>query len=217
MIVIALGVGFSIVASFATRIPSDQVALSDAKICNLYGLPSSTDNPVAQEEDSLIQGQKEGRAGVYARGCYGRNAVAGLNQCMLFRNRAITTDNKQGRQCPFVNETYCDGNGFAAVKFTTQKMSAKDIGIRTKKNHKFKREMICVPLNIEEPPRGPGFVEKTSTAIGYWRYDLGPVSSDEYSSDYTFEQHVNPFETYVSSYALRYVVSRQHCSLCTPS
>lgn len=78
------------------------------------------------------------------------------------------------------------------------------IGINAAATPKFNRTTMCVPLNIEGGRQGPGIVERTNeTLTGWWRYNLGPVDSDAYHSQYTFEQSGGPFYYDVRSYTMR--------------
>lgn len=77
-------------------------------------------------------------------------------------------------------------------------MDARFTGVKAADPPKFNRTMMCVPLNIDQ-----GFVKRTSDQAGHWGYNLGPVSSDEYTSNYTFRQYGDPFTFDVRSYTTR--------------
>jgi hypothetical protein len=198
VLIVIFGIAYNVAGTFVTTFPTDEAALSGSKKCGLWGL---NDNalPVAQDEDALIQGQKETRAGQYSRDCYGPQSATSLDRCSIFRKPYVPTFKVETeQQCPFVNETYCTGNGFTAVKFTTDLADATSIGVNAKNAPQFNRTMMCVPLNIYQ-----GFVEKISSQPGHWGYNLGPVSSDEYTSTYTFRQYGDPFTFDVRSYTMR--------------
>jgi hypothetical protein len=202
-ILISFTVAWSVAGAFVTTISADDAALSGSSRCGLWGLKDSA-NPVAQDEDALLHGQKETRAGQYARDCYGSQSPTSLDQCLLFREQDVpTSEMRTGQQCPFANESYCSSTGATAVRFTTGLVGAIRIGINSNINPHFNRTTICVPLNMESPPGGPGLAEKTSDLPGYWGYNLGPVCSDEYASNYTFKQYGDPFTYDVRSYTMR--------------
>ena len=196
LIIVIFGIAHTVAGTFVTTIPTDQAALSGSRKCGVWGLRDEA-LPTAQDEDALVQGQKETKAGQYARDCYSPQSAT--SQCSIFRKPYIPTSKvESGQQCPFVNETYCIGNGFSAVKFTTGLVDAASIGVNAKKAPHFNRTTMCVPLNIYQ-----GFVEKTSSEPGNWGYNLGSVSSDEYTSPYTFRQYGDPFTFDVRSYTMR--------------
>ena len=203
-IIISISIAWSVAGAFVTTLSADEAALSGSKTCGLWGL-TDVANGAAQDVDALIQGEKETRAGQYSRDCYGPKSTISLDQCLLFRNSIVPTSRiDMGQQCPFANESYCTGTGATAVRFTTGLVDAAVIGINAKTAPKFNRTTMCVPLNIEEPPRGPGFVKETrKSLLGWWAHDLGPVESEQYSSKYTFEQFGDPFDYRVTSYTMR--------------
>ena len=197
-LIIIFGIAWQIAGTFVTILPTGKVALSGSQKCGLWGLRDNA-LPGAQDEDALLQGQRETRAGQYARNCYGPQSATSLDQCLTFSEPYIPTLRvERQQQCPFQNETYCTGHGFSAVKFTTGLVDARFTGVNAADPPKFNRTMMCVPLNIDQ-----GFVEKTSDQAGHWGYNLGPVSSDEYTSNYTFRQYGDPFTFDVRSYTVR--------------
>ena len=165
-ILISFTIAWSVAGAFVTTISANDAALSGSRKCGLWGL-KDTANPAAQDADALIQGQKETRAGQYARDCYASQPPSSLDQCLLFREQNVpTSDMRVGQQCPFVNEKYCSGTGATAVRFTTGLVGATRIGVNAADTPRFNRTTICVPLNMEDPPKGPGFAEKTKIDVG---------------------------------------------------
>ena len=198
LLIVVFGIAYTVAGSFVTTVPTDKSALSGSSKCGLWGLRDTAPAAV-QDKDALSRGQKETRSGQYAKACYGAQAATSLDQCLLFEEPFVSTSSVElEQQCPFTNDTFCIGN--AAVKFTTGLVDARVIGIRAQNGPKFRRSMICTPLNIYQ-----GFVEKTSDQRGHWAYDLGPVNSEEYSSPYTFRQYGDPFDWDVRSYTMRSV------------
>lgn len=193
------GTGYIIAGSFVTKYPDGEAALSNSRTCGAWGLVNGA-NPTAQNEDALYQGELETRVGQYARDCYGQQSPASLTQCLLFKQQKIASTRHTGEQCPFENNTYCWGDGYAAAKFTTDLVDSKHIGINANNAPKFNRTTICVPLDLDA-----GFVEDLGEGVrkGEWGYRLGPVSSDEYTSEYTFRQYGDPFTYDVRSYTMR--------------
>lgn len=164
-------------------VPGDKAALSGSTTCGVWVLRDDA-NSAAQDADALVQGDKETRAGQYARDCYGPRSAASLNQCLIFRKPYVPTSKiETGQQCLFVNETYCSSTGFTAVKFSRGLADANRIGINADKAPNFNRTMMCVPLNMH-----PGFAERIDNQTGQWGYDFGPVSGDGYTSHFTFRQ-----------------------------
>lgn len=191
-------IAHNIAGAFVATIPTDRAVLSGSTHCGLWGLKDDA-NPGAQDLDTLILGEKERRAGQYARSCYSPRFSASVDQCMLFKQSHIPTLRLElGQPCPFVNETYCPGAGLDAVKITTGLVDAKRIGINTPHAPKFNRTTVCVPINMN-----PGFAKNTSSRPGHWAHDFGPVESEEHSSDYTFFQFGDPFRFDVRSYTMR--------------
>ena len=192
---------WAVAGAFVPTVPTEKAARSGSDKCGLWGLKDDA-RPAAQDADALIQGDKETRAGLYARDCYGTRSTTSLDQCLLFRDSSVPTAQMQtGQQCPFVNDTYCPGTGFTAVKFTTGLVDSTAIGINADNAPRFNRTMICSPIDIF-----PGLAEKTSQKAGWWGFNLGPVSSEEYSSKYTFQQYGDPFDFDVRSYTMRYII-----------
>lgn len=200
--VILLSIAYAVAGAFITSIPSERFALSGSTNCGLWGLRDDA-NWAAQDEDDLIQGRKELRAGLYARNCYVQRAVAGLDQCKIFAEPRIDISTMTGLECPFVNSTYCSGSSFTTARFSTGMMDTKRIGLNFAQRPSINRTTLCVPLNLDA-----GFVKRLNNAHGQWGYDLGPVESDvDYKSNYTFEQSGDPFYYDVRAYTMRQVVS----------
>lgn len=196
LLLVLLGTGYIIAGTLVTEPQDGEAALSAAKVCGAWGL-SDDANPIAQDEDALIQGEMEKRASQYARNCYGSQSATSLTQCLVFRKDRIKSTLHTGRQCPFKNSTYCWGDGYTAVKFTTGLADSNIVGLNADPAPKINRTTVCVPLDVDA-----GFVEKLGY-LGEWGYKLGPVHSDEYSSDYTFRQFGDPFTYDVRSYTMR--------------
>jgi hypothetical protein len=155
--------------------PASKAVLSGSKNCGLWELTPDA-NGAAQDQDALIQGRKETRAGQYSRDCYGPQLAPSFDQCNLFKERSIpTAEMDMEQQCPFVNETYCQGNGYTAVRFTTGLVDASQIGINAPSAPQFNRTMMCVPLNMVYPSF---YIEKIDETDGHFGYNLGPVESD---------------------------------------
>lgn len=203
LVLLVIAAAYMIAGAFATQFPVEQAALSASKRCSAWDLRNDA-KAAAQDDDALIQGEREARAGQNARECYGARLETSLENCSKFKEQNIgTLEMKKEQQCPFMNETFCPGSGFTAVKFTTGLVDAKTIGINAYNAPKFNRTMICVPLDLDA-----GFAEDlgNGTRKGEWGYNLGPVSSDEYQSNYTFRQYGDPFTYDVRSYTLRSVM-----------
>lgn len=198
LLIVVFGIAYIVAGTFVTTIPTDQAALSGSMKCGVWGLVGKAQGE-AQNKDALIQGQKETRAGQYARDCYGPQPAASLGQCSIFMKPYVPAFREERKlECPFIDESYCAGDRFTAAKFTTDLADAASIGINAKRPPKFNRTTICVPLNLRQ-----GFVERTSSRIGHWAYNLGPVHSELFSSNYTFRQFGDPFDTDVRSYTMR--------------
>lgn len=199
-ILLIFGTCYIISGAFLTKFPAGEAALSGSNTCGVWGLRDNA-KPSAQDADASVQGQRESRASQYARDCYGPRSTISINQCLAFKERRIPQTNIQtGQQCPFINETYCPGTGYTAVKFETEYVDATVIGVNTNPPPKFKRTAMCVPLDLKA-----GFAEDLGEGRrkGEWGYRLGHKSSDEYKSNYTFEQFGDPFSYDVRSYTMR--------------
>lgn len=196
-LVLLASIAYAVAGSFVTSVPSEKAALSGSGTCGLWSLRDDA-NGVAQDADAMLQGEKETRSGLYARDCYGAQTSTGLDECMLFRQRKIDSSVERGQECPFANNTYCASTGFTAVRFSTDQANARNIGVKVRDPPRFNRTSICVPLDLNA-----GFVRRLSRSNGHWGYDLGPVYSDEYSSNYTFTQYGDPFEYDVRAYTMR--------------
>ena len=156
LLIVVFGIAYIVAGTFVTTIPTDQAALSGSMKCGVWGLVGKAQGE-AQNKDALIQGQKETRAGQYARDCYGPQPAASLGQCSIFMKPYVPAfREKRKLECPFLDESYCAGDGFTAAKFTTDLADAASIGINAKRPPKFNRTTICVPLNLRQ-----GFVERT--------------------------------------------------------
>lgn len=199
-LVLLASIAYAFSGQYVTTLPSERMALSGSKKCGLWRLRADA-NDAAQDADSLIRGEKETTAGLYARSCYGRQPDTGLDQCTIFAEPSIDFDMQTGQECPFVNSTYCASTGYTAVRLSTGMLNAKRIGLNAKRSPKLRRTTVCVPLNLEA-----GFAEKLSSVSGHWGYNLGPVSSDRYSSNYTFIQPADPFYYDVRAYTARRVM-----------
>ncbi|SMR61827.1 unnamed protein product [Zymoseptoria tritici ST99CH_1E4] len=176
---VVVGIAYTIATTFATNLAAGEAALSSSKICGAFGLRDDA-NTAAQDADALLQGEKESKAG----------------QQPYIKTAHVD----QEQRCPFVNETYCAGNGFSAVRFSTGSVDAKDIGINAGHTLSFNRTSICVPLDINA-----GFAKDLGggSEIGKWGYELGSVGSEQYSpSEYTFQQYGDPFSFDVRSYTM---------------
>lgn len=202
LLVILLSIAYAVAGAFVTALPSKESALSGSRECGLWSLRDDA-NGAAQDDDALIQGRKEFRAGLYARNCYANQAVSGLDQCKIFIEPHIDFETATGLlDCPFANSTYCAGSSFTTSRFSTGLMDSKVIGLNFAKRPVFNRTTLCVPLNIDA-----GFVQSLNNTHGQWLYDLGPVGSDVgYRSNYTFTQSGDPFYYDVRAYTMRRVL-----------
>lgn len=199
-ILILICISLNVAGMFVTKIPAKEAALSGSKRCGYWGLIDDA-NAAAVDADTLLQGEKQTIAGQYARDCYGPRSATSTNHCSMFREQAIDiTDIEMHQQCPFVNDTYCPGTGFTAVKFTTGLVDAKTIGVNVEKAPKLNRTMMCVPLDIKA-----GFVEDLNEGneTGQYGYRLGSVGSVENTSNFTFRTWGDTFEYDVRSYTMR--------------
>jgi hypothetical protein len=199
-IVTLAGIAYAIAGDLVTSIPTDSSALSNADICGQWDLPANA-SPAAEDAEQLFQAQKEIKSAAYAGRCYVDDHSSDSASCNAFAYNRVAAIKSEGNQaCPFVDHSYCDqtGDGFNAETFTTDAVKAQRIGIKTREDITFNRTTTCVPLNIYQ-----GFVKKLSDSAGHWGYELGPVASDEYSSNFTFSQYGDPFEWDVRSYTMR--------------
>lgn len=199
IVFVIVGVTWTVLSTLVTKPTAGEAVLSGVKRCGVWGLADDA-NGVLQDADALLQGDKEATAGQYARKCYGSQATTGINQCLLFTEPFIESSIETDQPCPFVNRTYCTGNGFEAVKFSTGLVDAKHIGLNIAKGPRFNRTTVCVPLNLDA---GFALTPDDDPSADRWDYDLGPVDSDKRKSPYTFQQYVNPFRSDVRSYTMR--------------
>lgn len=204
VLVLLASIAYAVAGAFVANLPSEKLARSGSANCGFWGLRDDA-NDAALDEDALIQGQRETRAGLYARNCYGHQENTDVDQCTIFANTSIDFSMTDKKECPFVDSRYCAKEGFSdstAVRFSTGKVAAKHIGLNVQMSPTLNRTTVCVPLNMNG-----GFIYKLSDVSGNWGYDLGPVNSTEYSSNYTFEQPGDPFYYDVRAYTMRSVAS----------
>lgn len=190
-------VAFIIAGTFVTRFSIEGTALSASKRCGAWGLKDDANN-AALDEDALVQGEKETRAGQYARDCYSAHSSSRLNRCSVFKEALIPTSQlSMNQQCPFVDQTYCPGDSYTAVKFSTGIVDATHIGVNRNRAPKFNRTTICTPFDLNA-----GFVQHLDRR-GEYGYELGPVTGDKYQSQYTFHQLGDPWYYDVRAYTMR--------------
>lgn len=194
--VLIVGIGLNVSGVFLTAWSPAKSALSSSSICGVWMLSDTDANKTLDEYESE-QGQKESRAGEYARDCYGSQSSTSLNRCSIFATPEIPTLKVTKEvECPFERKDYCAGDEYPAVKFDTGFVDAKLLGINVRSAPKFQRKTICVPLDV-----GSGFVEDVGEGDekDHWGYSLGGTDDNE---TYTFKQYGDPFNFDVRSYTL---------------
>lgn len=201
VVLIAISLAYSVAGSFSTTIPVESSGLSASKHCGSWSLRKDAGKE-AEDDDDLIQAQKEMRAAQYGRDCYGHRSVTSPDRCTFFESQTITYNVQTGQECPFKDKHFCAGGGYTAARFTTGLVDASVLGINTGKPPKFNRTTICVPLDLDQ-----GFVKEIPPDPHHhdyqYEYHLGPVNDSDYHSNYTFRMFGDPFKWDVPAYSVR--------------
>jgi hypothetical protein len=201
LVLIAVFIAYSVAGSFSTTIPVESSGLSASKHCGSWSLRKDAGKE-AEDDDDLLQAQKEMRAAQYGRDCYGRRSITSPDRCAFFESQTISYNVQIGQECPFRDKHFCAGGGYTAARFTTGLVDASVLGINTDKPPKFNRTTICVPLYLDQ-----GFVKEIPPGHHnhdyQYEYHLGPVSDSEYHSNYTFRTFGDPFKWDVPAYSVR--------------
>ena len=198
---IAIFTAYSVAGSFSTTIPVEASGLSASKHCGSWSLRTDAGKE-AEDDDDLLQAQKETRAAQYGRDCYGHRSVISPDRCSFFDSQSVPYNVQIGQECPFQDKRFCAGGGYTAARFTTGLVDAGVLGINTDKPPKFNRTTICVPLNLDQ-----GFIKEIPPDPHHhdyqYEYHLGPVSDSDYHSNYTFRMFGDPFKWDLPAYSVR--------------
>jgi len=201
LVLIAISLAYLVAGSFSTTMPVELLGLSASKHCGSWSLRKDAGKE-AEDDDDLLQAQKEMRAGQYGRDCYGHRSVTSPDRCAFFESQTISYNVQIGQECPFKDKNFCAGGGYTAARFTTGLVDASVLGINTGKPPKFNRTTICVPLYLDQ-----GFVKEIPPGPHYhdyqYEYYLGPVNDSDYHSNYTFRMFGDPFKWDVPAYSVR--------------
>jgi hypothetical protein len=198
---IVIFIAYSVGGSFSIMIPVESSCLSASKHCGSWSLRKDAGKE-AEDDDDLLQAQKEMRAAQYGRDCYGHRSITSPDRCTFFESQTISYNVQIGQECPFKDTHFCAGGGYTAARFTTGLVDASVLGINTDKPPKFNRTTICVPLYLDQ-----GFVKEIPPDSHHhdyqYEYHLGPVNDSDYHSNYTFRTFGDPFKWDVPAYSVR--------------
>lgn len=190
-------VGWVVATSLVANVPTNNFGISNSQTCGVWNLRNNS-SPLEIDRDDLVQARKEFRAGYYARNCYSGRSGADPARCNQFAQTAIDYRCEKAH-CPFRNHRFCYGT-YEATQCSTDWVDASALGINSPKNPRFKKTMICTPLDMDA-----GFVDPHEEDDEGWMFDyyLGPFDGSLNHTEYTFRQYGFPFKWGVPTYAVK--------------
>ncbi|KAK8071360.1 hypothetical protein PG997_011563 [Apiospora hydei] len=184
------------------ELPTNNTGLSDNGDCGFWELQRNADWRI-QDNDDLVQAEKEARASHYAKTCYREEWVDNNSQCELFQTPTISHSMEKVNcpfPCPDPDNCIC-ANGIynSAVKLDTGTFRVDKLGLNAAHLPLVRLTSTFVPLNIDY-----GFVEDKSGAGDDFKFEyyLGPINDTAGFRNFTFSMHGLPFNWDVAAYAV---------------
>jgi hypothetical protein len=171
-------------------------ALWSSSNCGIWDFSDSLGDPYAIEH-SLIDLNKEARAGEYVKRCYGSRDAFYSMRCSSFYRPAINVEKKSHAACAFDQSVCMEGQ--TSVSFDTGLVSSEDIGVNIGRPFKFRRRTSCSPLKQD------GFItraEKHGVPVFYYNYGEYRDYYGRYSN-YTYATEGDPFHSAASGYEVK--------------
>lgn len=190
-------VGWAFLGGIASAIKGDPIGSSSSSTaCGPYSLRNDTSD-VERIADDMLQGEKESRAGDYAKDCYTDHVVTDVERCNFFYNQSIGYS-METVPCPFADISYCR-ESYNAVRFYTPLVDSEIIGLNADIRPKFRRSTTCVPLSMRPEFVDPYWYNDQLQVDYYW----GPINRLDEFTPYTFRQFGEPFKWGITAYALK--------------
>ena len=183
-------IGWIIACGKAVEVKSYKTGLTKSQHCGALFLTNGSD--YENFHDNEYQEQKEARAALYARGCYGQDAGTSPAGCQTFYNQSIGYEVRPGVPCPF--ETGACIQSHATIFFTTGLEDTSVLGMNYKDVTKFRRNTTCAALSMSEE-----FIEATTSDSSndtVYHYKYGPKRDTEYTLTTTGDTFNSQFPTY---------------------
>ncbi|KAK7946912.1 uncharacterized protein PG986_011233 [Apiospora aurea] len=184
------------------ELPTSNTGLSDNGDCGFWELQRNADWRI-QDNDDLVQAEKEARASHYAKTCYRGEWVDNNSQCELFQTPTISHSMEKVNcpfPCPDPDNCIC-ANGIynSAVRLDTGTFRVDKLGLNATHLPLVRRTSTFVPLNIDN-----GFVVDKSGAGDDFKFEyyLGPINDTAGFRNFTFSMSGLPFNWDIATYAV---------------
>ncbi|KAK8024535.1 hypothetical protein PG993_012601 [Apiospora rasikravindrae] len=163
------------------ELPTNNTGLSDNGDCGFWELQRNADWRI-QDNDDLVQAEKEARASHYAKTCYREELIDDNSQCELFQSPSIP-HSLEKVNCPFPCP---DPDNYK-------------LGLNAAYLPLVRRTSTFVPLNIDH-----GFVvDKSGSGDDFkFEYYLGPINDTAGFRNFTFSMRGLPFNWDIAAYAV---------------
>lgn len=208
VVLATMGVFYAFAGGAVGELPANTIGLSNSGDCGFWELKSNAGGRI-QDDDDLIQAEKEMRASRYAKHCYGDGTVSQSTECGIFQTSEIAHSLEKVDcpfSCPDPDNCIC-ANGIyeSAVKLDTGSFRVDKLGMNAARLPLLRRISTFIPLNIDH-----GFVvDKSGSDDDFeFEYYLGPINNTAGFRNFTFSMHGLPFNWDISAYAVRYSFAR---------
>ncbi|KAK8068313.1 hypothetical protein PG996_007425 [Apiospora saccharicola] len=202
ILIATMGVVYAFAGGAVGELPANTIGLSNNEDCGFWELKRNADGRI-QDNDDLVQAEKEMRAARYAKHCYGDAQAGQSTGCDIFQDAEIA-HSLEKVDCPFScpNPDNCIcANGIynSAVRLDTGSFRVDKLGLNAASLPLVRRTSTFVPLNIDY-----GFVvDKSGSDDDFeFEYYLGPINDTAGFRNFTFSMHGLPFNWDISAYAL---------------
>ncbi|KAK7973197.1 hypothetical protein PG988_007331 [Apiospora saccharicola] len=204
ILIATMGVVYAFAGGAVGELPANTIGLSNNEDCGFWELKRNADGRI-QDDDDLVQAEKEMRAARYAKHCYGDAQAGQSTGCDIFQDAEIA-HSLEKVDCPFScpNPDNCIcANGIynSAVRLDTGSFRVDKLGLNAASLPLVRRTSTFVPLNIDY-----GFVvDKSGSDDDFeFEYYLGPINDTAGFRNFTFSMHGLPFNWDISAYAVSF-------------
>lgn len=139
-------IGTIVAGVMVVNLALDNLALSSHPDCGLY-MASDTSDLV--RTTIPFEFGLEADSAKYMADCYGDESSTTSPSCNIFKEKNLPFEVTDNVACPF-EETMCHLGPSTAYSLATPPISARMIGINTRRRIEFKREAIFTPLNMSD-------------------------------------------------------------------
>ena len=181
-LLLAIYIAFIVFGVLTSKLAGDDTSLAASPDCDIY-IPDGKGNiDHLQSVVTPYEFDAQTQSAEYARRCYGKGESS--DGCDLFVQNDISYTTIHNDSCPFQEDSMCYGGANSAYTLTTGAVSARSLGINTKRGYEFMRTTTCTPLNMNS-----SFItSKRAGNLTVYSYHYGASPGFPYS-DLTWQTH----------------------------